>query len=411
MTLITSAITRIKALAARAFKLNPVIVKEMRARMRGARAFWLLTGYLTVLGLLAYGLFRIVLASMQRQFGPGMPPQSALIGQILFTGLAMMELLAVCFVTPALTAGTISGELERRTYDMLMATPLRPARVLVGKAFASLTYANLLILASIPLSSIIFLFGGVALRDVIQAIGLMVIVAITYGMVGIFFSALIRRTGWAMILSYITVLAITFGTLFLWLVLLAINEGRTPTWTILYLNPLAALASAISSPGATSSMRVSGPLMQLLYSLTHGDPFSQSLNRPLWQYTVALYMAITVVLYTIATHLVRPVRRWRFTSRELAALLVVILLLEGGLWVTFSTAFGSTGWNPSDQAAPTPAPIMQMRPVVPEIQEREAVVPVADEENQQPEPPTLTPPPTPTPTPVALSIIIDEEVL
>jgi ABC-type transport system involved in multi-copper enzyme maturation permease subunit len=366
--------------------LNPVVVKEMRARMRGPRAFWLLTGYLTTLGLLAYGLFRIVLASMERQIGPGMAPQSAMIGQILFTGLAIIELLAVCFVTPALTAGTISGELERRTYDMLMATPLRPARVLIGKAFASLTYANLLILASIPLSSIIFLFGGVALRDVVQAIGLMVLVTVTYGMIGVFFSALIRHTGWAMILSYATILVITVGTLFLWLVLLAINEGRTPSWTLLYLNPFAALISAISAPGTTGVRGFSGPIMELLFALSRGDPLSQALNRPLWQYTVALYLAITVVLYAVATHLVRPVRRWRFTTRELATLLIVLLLLEGGLWVTFTTGFGA-GQQPDQlQVVPTPAPVM------PETIERRVII-------EREVAPPVDPPPAPAATP------------
>jgi ABC-type transport system involved in multi-copper enzyme maturation permease subunit len=386
------------------FKLNPVIVKEMRAHVRGPRAFWLLTGYLAGLGLLAYGLYRIVLSGMERAFGPGMPPQSAFIGQILFMGLAFLEMLFVCFMTPALTAGTVSGELERRTYDVLMATPLRPASVLAGKIFASLTYANLLILAAIPLSSIIFLFGGVVLRDVVQVIGLMVIIAITYGMLGIFFSALTRRTGRATVLSYVVVLALTFGTFFVWFVLTATGNGRTPPRAILYLNPLSALASAIFTPGAMTGMW-SGPIMELFYVLTRGTsmlggPVFQAPGRPLWQYTVALYLAITVVLYLLTTQLVKPVRRWRIGWRGLAGLVVVLALLGGGLWLTFATDIGSTGIRAAERPdvgpVPTPLPAAVAREGAIEVVEV-VEVPV-ERDGDDPSQPTPTPPP-PCPPP------------
>ncbi len=401
MSFFQSAAAQLKSRFSRPLRLNPVIVKEMRAHMRGPRAFWLLTGYLTGLGLLAYGLFRIVLSKAERSLGSGMPPQSAFIGQVLFIGLAFLELLFVCFMTPALTTGTISGELERRTYDVLLATPLRPASVLTGKIFASLTYANLLILAVIPLSSIIFLFGGVVLRDVIQAIGLMIIVTVTYGMMGVFFSALTRHTGRATVLSYIVVLVLVFGTSFIWFVLTATGSGRTPPRAILYLNPLSAMASAIFLPGAMTGIW-RGPLMELFYFLTRGaEMFSGSVfqapGRPLWQYTVALYLAITAVLYVLTTQLVKPVRRWRLGRRGLAGLLLLMALLAGGLWVIFATDIGSTGWQSSDRQVATPPP-----PPMPEVIVREVVVEVAEVPGGEDvaDPPTHTPtPPPPTPVP------------
>jgi ABC-2 type transport system permease protein len=379
--------------------LNPIIVKELRTHMRGSRAFWILTGYLLVLGLLAYGLYRITLASVQNRYGPGSTSQSAYIGQTLFIGLAFLELLSVCFVTPALTAGVISGEIERRTYDMLLATPLRPTSILWGKMVASLTYVNLLILAAIPLSSVVFLFGGVALRDVIQAIGLLALTAVAYGTLGLFFSALTRRTGRAMVLSYLAVLFFTLGSLFTWAVIGAVTE-QMPPHEIMYVNPISALASAIISPGASSGLYGMGYELLFLLSGSPDLSFSSSMmpaipGRPLWQYTTAIYLALTVVFYLLTTQLVKPVRHWRIGWRGLVALLIVLALLVTGSLVVFGTDWGSTGWRGS----PTPTPPISV-PVIDTgvVIERVVEVPV---------PPALSPPPTPTPMPTPTPIPFD----
>ena len=106
--------------------INPIIVKELRSRMRGARAFAVLTGTLLLLATVSYALYRIVLAATRYSSSP-LSPQ---IGQSLFAGLAFLELMMVCFVTPAVTAGAISSEQEKLTYEMLLATPMRPASIL-----------------------------------------------------------------------------------------------------------------------------------------------------------------------------------------------------------------------------------------------------------------------------------------
>src|SRR5688500_14588574 len=87
-------------------RLNPIIVKELRSRMRGGRAFVLLTGFLTGLAAIGYGLF--LRATSAERFG--VPLFSAQIGQTLFAGLAFTVLFLVCIIAPAVTVGTISSE-------------------------------------------------------------------------------------------------------------------------------------------------------------------------------------------------------------------------------------------------------------------------------------------------------------
>lgn len=90
---------------------NPIVVKEVRSRMRGVRAFATLTGILILLGGISYAFYQLVLVNT-RNSGTPVSPQ---IGQALFSGLMFLELMLVCGITPAVTASAISGEQEKLT--------------------------------------------------------------------------------------------------------------------------------------------------------------------------------------------------------------------------------------------------------------------------------------------------------
>ena len=99
----------------------------------------------------------------------------------------------VCAVTPAVTAGAISGEKEKLTYEMLHGHPaLSPASILWGKLISALSYVFLLLFAAVPLASLVFIFGGVAPRDMLKALVVLVVLAVSLGVLGLFMSALVR---------------------------------------------------------------------------------------------------------------------------------------------------------------------------------------------------------------------------
>ena len=177
---------------------NPVVFKELRGRMRGARAFIVLTIYLTLMSGFVT-LVYVVYSSSVAVLGPS---QGGEIGRVLFVSIVGVELFLVTFIAPAFAAGAISGERERQTYDLLRTT-LLPARSLVaGKLLATLSYSFLLLLAAIPLQSIAFLFGGVTEMEIILSFVVLIATAILLGTVGVFFSAVTKRTLSASVLSY-----------------------------------------------------------------------------------------------------------------------------------------------------------------------------------------------------------------
>ncbi len=186
---------------------NPVALKELRGRMRGARAFVVLTLYVALMGGFATALYLIY--TLQSQVTAA--TSGGTIGKLIFGGLVAIELFLVCFIAPAFTSGAITGERERRTFHILRTTLLPARRLITGKLVAALAYVVLLLLVAVPLQSLAFLMGGVTLPEVLLSIELLLVTAVGYGVAGIFFSTLTSRTLGASVLTYVVVLLVTLA--------------------------------------------------------------------------------------------------------------------------------------------------------------------------------------------------------
>src|SRR5688500_9012161 len=142
-----------------------IMVKELRSRMRGRRAFVVLTVYLAILALITYGVYVIVAPNVRDQAGGGFggggfgqANASALIGQSIFTVLSIFQSILVCFIAPAFTAGQISMEREKQTLDLLISTPMRPGAIVIGKLAAALAFVVLMIVAAVPITAIVLTY-------------------------------------------------------------------------------------------------------------------------------------------------------------------------------------------------------------------------------------------------------------
>ncbi len=188
----------------RAFRLNPVMVKELRGRMRGIRGFAIITVFLILMS-----FFTMLLYLLRVPQGGGVVTGE--LGRLLFIGVLFIELMLIIFIVPALTAGAISSERERKTYDLLQTTLITKATFVVGKLQSALGYIVLLLLSAIPLQSIAFLFGGVSESELILALLVLAVSALALGAFGMFFSSITERTLSATVRSYTVAIAITIG--------------------------------------------------------------------------------------------------------------------------------------------------------------------------------------------------------
>ena len=192
--------------------------KELRGRMRGPRSFIALTFYLALLAgftVMIY-LLQEQSAASQMAFGGGNPYLAGQVGQAVFTTLLLLQVLLVVFLAPAATTGAISLEREKQTLDLLTATPVSTLGIVLGKLASSLAFVVVLVLASIPLTAVVFVFGGVAPEDILRGYVVLLVTAVGFGSLGIFFSSITRRTQSATFLTYLAVLALTVGTAFTW---------------------------------------------------------------------------------------------------------------------------------------------------------------------------------------------------
>ncbi|GAB4162000.1 MAG: hypothetical protein Fur0021_35820 [Candidatus Promineifilaceae bacterium] len=222
----------------RRFWRNPVAIKELRGRMRGRRAFVVLTVYLALMA----GFITLVYAAYLAGSSPS-NPDARLAGKTIFSALVIAQLFLVVFIAPAFTAGTITGEREKQTYDILRTTLLSEGAFIGGKLQSALAYVLLLLAAAIPLESIAFLMGGVSLSELIISQVMLVQGSLTFALLGLFFSSLMRTTLAATVATFAATFFVTIGFPILIFLLISIlgpliaaASSFTPIW------PLPALA-------------------------------------------------------------------------------------------------------------------------------------------------------------------------
>lgn len=208
---------------------NPVLTQELRGRMRGGRAFVILTIYLLVLsGVVTLVYLATASAAQNQPFEAG-----RVIGKALFIGTALVALIQVMLIVPSQAANTIASEKERQTYDLLILTMLPPWKIVVGKLMAALAYALLLIIAVIPFMAVSFFFGGVTGLEVVLALVGLLATALLFGSLGILWSTVMRRSMPATITTFAVSLALLIGIPFLIGVFYAIvlsTGGPPPRW-------------------------------------------------------------------------------------------------------------------------------------------------------------------------------------
>ena len=93
------------------------------------------------------------------------PEASQRLVDLFFLG----QYLLASLMAPSFAAGAITGEKERKSYEMLLASPLRPGAIVLGKLVASLSHLAILIFCSLPIVMLCLPLGGVSPYEVFAA--------------------------------------------------------------------------------------------------------------------------------------------------------------------------------------------------------------------------------------------------
>ena len=332
---------------------NPIVAKEYRSRMRTWRSPVAMTVYILLLGGLGWAIFSAMSASARNAFN-GSP---ANYGQALFLSLVIFQMVLLAFITPALTAGAISSERERQTIDLLFVTKLPSFSILWGKLLASMSFVFLLLLLSVPIFSLVFLFGGIELDQVLAAFLVTAVAALTLGVIGIACSTAFRRTLPATVAAYGASFILLAGTLLYGLLFpTSIDPNATAAPAppaVSYISPLLPLVtigtsqpvtwygigSGFSSGGGGGMMCSGTPgggqQCVPLYANGKGvaSPIYRNPPQPTgttipsglfagwqyWQATITLQLLISLAALVLSAILIPPTRRPPWARRTRAA--------------------------------------------------------------------------------------------
>lgn len=241
-------------------KMNPVFKRESMVTARSFRLALTLLVFNGALALVAllnmYSTLAQVRLTAEIQYDSFMD---------LYLFVAVLEFVMLIFIMPAISAGSISGERERQTLDLMLTTQMTPADIVWGKMMASLSTMFLLIVSSFPIIAMVFVYGGVTMMDLLLLMLCFMVAGLFVGSLGLCCSALFKKSTLSTVVTYAVMGVVVFGTF-------GIN------WFMQYVSGTGIRRYETVS-GLTSSMMMSGGSLQYLMLLNPAGTFFASITE------------------------------------------------------------------------------------------------------------------------------------
>lgn len=189
------------------FRNNPVLQRELLLNLRMKRAFVTLAVFILLLGAMVY-------IAWPEPEGVDIinPEASERLVNLLFLG----QYILTSLMAPTFAAGAITGEKERKSYEMLLASPLRPTAIVIGKLLSSLAHLGLLIFSSLPIVMLCLPLGGVNLYEVLTVYLAIIMATATFGLISLWCSSYFSRTSASLVVSYLIILPLALLGLMVW---------------------------------------------------------------------------------------------------------------------------------------------------------------------------------------------------
>ncbi|HVF10219.1 MAG TPA: ABC transporter permease subunit, partial [Abditibacteriaceae bacterium] len=311
----------------RPIKFNPILIREVRARWRKWSAFGVLLLYAVLLAAAMIYIYA-TFAQSPIQLNVDATQQMKEMSHRLFSTITCMQILIWMLIAPSLTAPAIAGERERGLLESLQLSEMAPQKILLGKLASTLSFITLLLVVSLPVTSVCFLFGGLAPVDFVLAVVLQLATILTSSAVGLYFSARSHRTFGALRATFLVMVFWGCGSAWAadnaWYALRAMAGTSFVDFYQAYLlalfgysNPLLA-AISLTRTGTITTPFPAGSIgaATIMASL------------PQWAICIALQMSVSVLLLYLAARALRkplPTPRWVERKRWLDRLRAVLV--------------------------------------------------------------------------------------
>ena len=279
------------------YRTNAVYTKELKQSVRNIK--FPITVGLYCFTIAVIGLFTLVAISAY-----GYPVYSAYtIKQDFITFYSVLfglEFGLVIFVVPAITGGTISGERDHGTLDLLLATTLGPYRIIMGKLISVVSKLLIYVISSLPILALVFTMGGAGLADLLRYMLLILLTSLYIGSFGVFMSVIFKKTSTAMAVTYVWIMFIALGTIFVTLMSTAVrpadNNALNP---VFLLNPIITLFALLDAQIG---------LPELIGNYVKFENSTSFIMENWLMISISVQFIITVINVLLATHFLNPFR-------------------------------------------------------------------------------------------------------
>ncbi len=214
--------------------INPIFQRELKTAVRDPKTVFLVLAFLVMLSVVLIFLWPRT----------GVFSQATNSSMQIFSIFLMSNLALIILLVPALTSSSITSERENNSYALLFTSLLTPGEILRGKLFSAIAMIVLVVLVSLPVSALCALSGGIGPAMLGRAFSVILMSALTYGLVGLAISALCRTTFTALVATYATV-AFFAGCTWLPYFLLRVRGLGGVLLVIRCLSPFDALSSVL----------------------------------------------------------------------------------------------------------------------------------------------------------------------
>jgi ABC-type transport system involved in multi-copper enzyme maturation permease subunit len=265
---------------------GPVFNLELRRLSRRKRYYALLTLYGLVL------LYAVWSNNPQSMFVVPAGPAGGLsadqwqyAGKSVFEAYAISQMAMVVLLTPAMVAGVIAVERERKTMSGLLVSGLTSGEIVLGKLCSRLFHLGCFVALGMPILVLVERFGGVGVKGVLFTFLATATTAFFLGAASILVSTQARRARDAIVCMYLLV--------FLWHIIPAFVLIMTSS------NLFAPLRMAVQWLASTC------PLLVMIGGV-RGVRFWEPSNLDDLVWMIAYQLALGVVMTTVAVRRLRP---------------------------------------------------------------------------------------------------------
>ena len=131
---------------------------------------------------------------------------------LLYVVVLTIEVVLLCLFVPSAAGGSIAGERERQTLDILLSSRMSVGEIVMGKWLSCISTAVLLVFTSVPILAVTSIYGGMQLSVLYQSAAYVGFFILFIGSIGVFCSCRFKKTTYASISAYGVIIALTIGT-------------------------------------------------------------------------------------------------------------------------------------------------------------------------------------------------------